>query len=146
MSGALQRVAKSPASLVIGPVSGVTVEHELGKAAGQKMIGHQLGGVRVVLNDTGEVQVRPPEAEVHSGLVLPLDEFRQFIPGAKPRQDAVALPSPRHDLLAREVGRQGPGMLQSVFLNPAMQPVIIPAQGNQDALMFGAPVRTPACL
>ena len=92
--------------------------------------------VRVIFEHPRKRQVRPAEAEVHRGQLRLNDELGEVVARAEPREDAVALPAPRDELLARVVRREVPVVFLRVFLDAAMQPVIIPAEYEQDALLL----------
>ena len=95
------------------------------------MFRHQLRGMRVVFEHAGKLQVRPAKAEINGRLVFAFDKFRQLVPRAQPRKDAVALPAPGDQLFAREVRRKKPRMFLRVFFNAAMKPVIVPAKRQE---------------
>ena len=130
--------------LIVGPVGGVAVKGEVREAARQKMIGHQLGRMGVVFEHAGEMQMRAAEAEVHRGLVLALHKLRQVVPRPEPGQDAVALPAPGNNLLPRQIGREKPRVLLSVALDAPVEPVVIPAERQQDSSLYSSHVALAA--
>src|SRR5437870_5694572 len=102
MSGSLQRGDKSLPALIVRPVRRVTVKNKLVKTARKKMFGHHLRRVRMVLQHARKMQLRPSETEIHRGFVFPFYELGQLVPRAEPRQNAISLPAPGNDLLARQ--------------------------------------------
>ena len=102
------------------------------------MFGDEPGGVRMIFQHAGKFQLRPAETEIHRGFFDGLDEFRQVIARAEPGENAVARPAPGNDFFAGEIRVKMPAMLLGIFFNALMQPVIIPAQSQQDALLFFA--------
>jgi hypothetical protein len=108
----------------------------MAEPTGEEVFGHELGGVGVVLEHAGELQMGTPEAEIDGRLIFALDELRQFVPGPQPGEDAVPFPTPGDDLFAGEVCGEKPGVFLSVFFDAAMEPVVVPAEGDQDAFMF----------
>jgi len=138
MPGTFERRDKALTTLFKGPIVGIAVKHEFRKTTREKMIGHQFGSVRVVLKHAREFELRTSEAEIHRRLARLRDEFRQIIAARKPRQDAVTLPAPGNHPTASQIGDQTPIMLESITFHAAMQPVIIPSGGDQNALsLFG---------
>ena len=130
-----QRFEKSLSAFLIRPVVRVAVIHEVVKTPREKMLGGQLRGMGVIFQHAGKAQLRTAEAEIHCGLFGVRHEFRQIVAGAKPRQNPVALPPPRNDLLPGQIRGEMPVVFLGEFFNAAMQPVIIPAEGNQDPLL-----------
>ncbi len=102
---------------------------------GEKMLGGQLRRVGVIFQDAGKAQLRTAEAQIHGGLSGMHHKFRQIVTGAEPRQYPVAFPPPGNDFFPREIRREMPVVFLREFFNAPMQPVVIPAQGNQDALL-----------
>ncbi len=100
------------------------------------MLRHQGSRVGVVFKHPGELQMRPAKTEIHRGLARLPDKFRQVVARPQPGENTIALPAPRNDLFAGEIGGKMPLMLQRIFFNAAVQPVIIPAQGDQHAFLF----------
>ncbi len=99
------------------------------------MFGHQLRGVRVVLQHAGIFQLRPAETEIHRGFRRMRHEIRQIVARSKPGQNSVPFPTPGNDPLPRQIGRQMPIMLQGEFFYPPVQPVVIPSQRHQNTLL-----------
>lgn len=77
----------------------------------------------------------PTEAEVHGRLFDGLDEFGQIVARAQPGKDTIALPSPGDHFFPGQIGVEVPAILTGKFFDALMQMVVIPAEGQQDALL-----------
>ena len=121
------------ATFDLRPVLGVAEEAEAGHAALDEVLGDQLARLRVILHHMGEGRISAAQGEVDGRLLRLPDEVGQIVAGAKPSEDAVAIPTPRDDLLMDDaMGGQMPPVLGCVSRDTLQQTMVIPAEGEQD--------------
>ena len=82
-----------------------------------------------------ERQMRPAKTEIHGRLFYLHHKISQIIACSQPRQNPVALPSPRDHFFLGHVRAQMPALFLRVFGNALVQTMIIPAHGQQDSLV-----------
>ena len=114
------------------PVRLVAVKHEVLEAARQKMFRRQPRVRRVIKQHARKFQMRPAKTEIHRRLFRLRHKLRQVIPRPKPCQNSISLPPPGHDLLLRRVWAQMPAMFLRKPGDTPVQPVVIPAQREQN--------------
>ena len=128
MPGFAQRRDKSLAAFFVRPVIRIAVEHEIAKAAREKMFRHDFGRVRVIFEHARELQMRPSETEIDRGFLCVADELGQVIARSQPRENALTVPAPRNDFLTGEVRGKMPVMFLSESFDSSMHAVVIPPE------------------
>lgn len=72
-----------------------------------------------------------PVAEVDRGFPRLDHEIGQVVPSTEPGQNAISVPAPGDDLFTGDVGVEMPAVFQGIFFDAAVDPVVVPAQGQQ---------------
>ena len=104
------------------------------------MLGDELPRLRVVLHDVGEGQMRPAQREIDRRLFHRGDEMREVVARGQPGEHAVAFPAPRDHLFMDDAVRgEMPAVLRGIGRDALQQPMVIPAERDQDVLLPGAP-------
>ena len=100
------------------------------------MFRHHSCCMEMIFQHARKFQVRSAEAEIHRGFLGVLDELSQIVAFPEPRENAVPVPTPRDDLLTREVGGEMPAVFLGKLFDAAMQPVVVPAESDEDAFLI----------
>jgi hypothetical protein len=138
MTDALERLLKTVAALGVRPVVGIAVKSKMLEAAGEKMFRNHSGGVGVLFEHALKRPVRAAETEIHRGRAHGPDELGEVVASTEPGENAVSLPAPRDGLLPAEVGGKMPAVLLCVFLDAAVQAVIVPPKGHENTFLGSA--------
>ncbi len=131
-----ERLGESFASLELRPILRVAIKAELPQAAGEEMLGDELPGFRVFLHHVPEREVRAAQREIDGRLLHRRDKVREVLSRREPGEHAVAFPAPGdHFFVDDAVGRKVPPMLRGIRGDPLQQPVIIPAERDENILL-----------
>lgn len=137
-AGVEESCCESLAALYLRPILRIGIKCEMEQAALEEVLRDELAGLRVVLHDVREGQVRPAQREIDGWFFHGRDEVREVIARGEPRENAIAFPAPRDDLLVNDaVRREVPAILGGISRDALQQAVIIPTQRDEDVLLPG---------
>ena len=134
--GPFQGLDETAAAFLVRPVIRVAVIQKIVKSPGQKMLGHQLGGMGMILQYPGKSQLGTAKTEIHGWFFGADDKLRQIIPGAEPGQNPMSFPTPGNHLLPGQIGGKVPVVFLGKFLDPAVQSVVVPSKRDQNPLLL----------
>ena len=87
-----------------GPIIEILIINKIGETPRKKVIGDELGGASMVVEDPRKTQLRATETEIDRRLCSTDDKLRQIVTCCQPGENAITIPAPR-DVLGLLRGR-----------------------------------------
>src|ERR1035437_4727515 len=125
MASLPQGLDKCFTALLKGPIVEILVINKVRVATRKQMVGNEVGGLSMIIEDPSKFQMRTSETEINGWFCGADNKLRQVISRCQPGKDSVSSPSPRNDPFSGHLGGQMPAVFQRALFNTPLQPVII---------------------